>query len=73
MTNVIFILDTEIVGSYYHHPNYSVAPYEYNVPVYANASLLDMQHTLIIEAMISESAAPLESGSPILFDYIIYT
>lgn len=63
LTNITFKLDNNIVGNYHHAPD-NTTTFLYNIPVYANTSLPDVQHVLIMEQV---------PGSLILFDYLIYT
>ena len=65
-TNMTFSLDGETVGTFDHVPS-SSTEFQYNVPVYTNQSLENMQHELVIEARNGPQP------SLILFDYIIYT
>ncbi|KAH8116543.1 hypothetical protein DFH11DRAFT_1505911, partial [Phellopilus nigrolimitatus] len=64
LTNVTFSLDGSYAGSYVHSPS-PTTDYQYNVPVYVNASLENSQH-------IFEVRTTGEANSLILFDYLIY-
>ncbi|KZP14249.1 hypothetical protein FIBSPDRAFT_796861 [Athelia psychrophila] len=65
LTNLTFLMDGELVGTYQHTPTTS-ADYQYNVPVYVATSLSNEQHVLTIEAAGT-------TNSLILFDYVEYT
>ena len=62
-----FTLDGSYVNGYLYVGNQSTEP-TYNVPVYANHTLSNGQHTLVIEATPGPLAA-----STVLFDYVKYT
>ena len=66
LTALEFTLDGTMVGTFYHVPTTLLA-YEYNVSVYANETLPNVDHELVIQA--AEVAYPVL----ILFDYAIYT
>ena len=63
--NISFALDGETVGHFSHVPNNS-SEIQYNQLVYANTSLLDSLHTLVMSASGSKA-------SLIFFDYLLYT
>jgi len=67
LTDVDFVLDQEIVGTYTHNPSTST-DYQYNVPVYTNDSLAFAEHNMIIQPVTDAGGNVL-----ILFDYLIYT
>lgn len=67
LTNLTFSLDNRTVGSYTHTPNPLAPIFEYGVPVYANASIPNGEHTFELEATAGHD------GSVILFDYLQYT
>lgn len=66
LTNLTFMLDGALVGSFVHVPSNS-GFYQYGFPIYANSSLTNEQHTFRIEA----AGGP--NGSLILFDNLLYT
>jgi len=66
-TNMTFTLDGNYVNSYLYVGDQST-DLIYNVPVYANLSLSNEEHTLVIEATPGPFAA-----STVLFDYVEYT
>ncbi|EIN10606.1 hypothetical protein PUNSTDRAFT_112429 [Punctularia strigosozonata HHB-11173 SS5] len=66
MANMTFTLDGDLVGTYFHEPSTST-DFEYNVPVYTNKSMDNVQHTLKLEAQAGTN------GSYLSFDYAIYT
>jgi hypothetical protein len=61
-----FTLDGHLAGNYTHTPTNSTE-YQYNVPVYTETSLENVQHTLKVEAQAGTG------GSYLAFDYAIYT
>ncbi|PIL26698.1 hypothetical protein GSI_11225 [Ganoderma sinense ZZ0214-1] len=63
--NISFALDNETVGHFFHAPD-SSSDILYNQLVYANASLSDKLHTLVMSASGSDA-------SLIFFDYLLYT
>ncbi|EJC99736.1 uncharacterized protein FOMMEDRAFT_148590 [Fomitiporia mediterranea MF3/22] len=65
VTNMNFIIDESLVGSFVHEPSTST-DFQYNVPVYVNESLSNGQHHIRMEAAGNHSAL-------ILFDYLVYT
>ena len=65
-TNLTFHIDGEYVGNYTHIPDSSLDRIMYRVPVYANETLSNTQHTF--ETRTSGTIASL-----ILFDFIVYT
>nr|VWO98412.1 Chitin synthase C [Ganoderma boninense] len=65
LVNVTFALDGETVGQFFHAPD-SSSEILYSHLVYANASLSDAVHTLVMSAAGSER-------SLIFFDYLVYT
>ena len=69
-TNLAFYIDNEIVGLYNYTPTGTspdtIPPIHYRVPVYANDSLAEGEHTLLI-------GASGETETLILFDYVVYT
>ena len=65
LVNVSFALDGEPVGHFFHAPD-SSSEVLYHQLVYANASLADTVHTLVMSASGSEP-------SLIFFDYLVYT
>lgn len=66
LTNLTFALDGHQVGTFMHERTSSMS-FDYNIPVYTNESLQNMEHELKIVA-VSVTAASL-----VLFDYAIYT
>lgn len=69
-TRLAFYLDgsPKPVTQYLHTPDLTVNGFLYNQPVFANASLPDGEHTILIS-----SRADGDHGSLALFDYAIYT
>ncbi|KII86388.1 hypothetical protein PLICRDRAFT_56102 [Plicaturopsis crispa FD-325 SS-3] len=65
-TDMVFLLDGEPVGTYQRQPN-GTRVYEYNVPVYANASIPSGSHNLSIESGRNSNK------SLIMLDYITYS
>lgn len=66
-TYLTFTLDGSLVGRYQHIPR-STTLFDYNIPVYANDSLQNEEHQLIVQA--DESV---QKPSLILFDCAVYT
>ncbi|KAI0638985.1 hypothetical protein C8Q77DRAFT_1078700 [Trametes polyzona] len=66
--NMVFTLDAEAVGSYNVDTPLRTGPYDYNVLVYANTSLVPGKH--VLEIM---NGVPGSNGSILLLDYILYT
>ena len=66
LTNISFTLDGTEVGTFVHEPTASTE-FDYDIPVYSNPEIPNMEHELVIQAV--------ECGRPvlILFDYIVYT
>ena len=65
-TNISFWIDSDFVGSYTHTPQNTTPMFEYGVLIYANTSLPNGQHFLVMSA-----GGP--SNSLILFDRLVYT
>ncbi|KAI1790960.1 hypothetical protein LXA43DRAFT_457302 [Ganoderma leucocontextum] len=61
--NITFTIDGSLVGKYGQSEDSAGGGYLYHSPVYANASLSNAQHVLVITG----------HNSLVLFDYIIYT
>lgn len=61
------MLDQVLVGTYTHNPSTST-DYQYNVPVYANDSLVFAEHNMTIQPVTNAGSNVL-----ILFDYFIYS
>ena len=66
LTNLTFILDGATVGTFVHPPTTSTLP-EYNVLVFMDQSLKNIEHELVIQATGSTKAALT------LFDRVVYT
>ena len=66
LTNLTFAIDGAQVGTFVHEPTNSTL-FDYNVPVYVNPELENLEHTLEIQA-VGDSTPSL-----ILFDYVVYT
>ena len=66
ITNMTFSLDGETVGKFVQTPTFP-SGFQYNVPVYANQSLENTNHELVIKAAAGQHP------SLILFDYVVYT
>ncbi|KAI0756231.1 hypothetical protein C8Q80DRAFT_1115816 [Daedaleopsis nitida] len=67
-TGLRFTLDGAAVGSFTHIPT-ETTEYQYNVLVYMNNSLKNMEHTL----QMWTEAGPEQDASLSLFDYAVYT
>ena len=67
-SELTFLIDDRPAGSYVHNPRIGGEPVTYNVPVYANLTLPDGNHTLVIQN--GRIGGP---KSLILLDYIIYS
>lgn len=67
-----FVLDGAHVGTYTRPAN-GTEVYEYNVPVYANASLAPGVHTLELYNTPPPGVGNVQNSSLVLLDYIIYT
>ncbi|TFK55643.1 hypothetical protein OE88DRAFT_643167 [Heliocybe sulcata] len=67
LTNLTFRLDGMSVGKNYVHVPTTSTSFQYNVPVYANDSIPNGEHTLEIEATGDTNS------SLVLFDYATYT
>lgn len=67
LTSLLFVLDGVQVGTFLHEPTSNTA-YDYDVPVYTNESLENMEHMLEIRAVTDPQISSL-----VLFDYAVYT
>ena len=65
-TNLSFWIDSDLVGNYMHIPRNTTPTFEYGVLIYANTSLPNGQHFLVMSAGGS-------NDSLILFDRLVYT
>jgi hypothetical protein len=68
--NLTFAIDGELAGTYQHQPD-TTETVAFNFAVYANESLRNAPHSIVI----SPTAGPIRdsTNSLILFDYAIYT
>lgn len=66
LTNLTFTLDGAQVGTFVHVPT-SSPDYQYNFPVYANASIPGGRHLFTI------SIAGDTNSSVVVFDYLMYS
>ncbi|KAI5115993.1 hypothetical protein M0805_009065 [Coniferiporia weirii] len=64
-TNLSFSLDGELVGNFVHSPT-SGTDYEYNVTAYANESLANVGHNLVMQTTGDNAVL-------VLFDYLVYS
>ncbi|TBU26827.1 hypothetical protein BD311DRAFT_416267 [Dichomitus squalens] len=65
LTNVTFLLDGALVGSYSNDP--TSTDYQYNVLMYSNENLPNEEHTIVLQDTGDTNP------SLILFDHIVYT
>ena len=66
LTNLTFTLDGATVGTFVHEPTSSTL-FDYNILVFKDQSLKNMEHELVIQATGDTRAALT------LFDYVVYT
>ena len=66
-TNVTFVLDDVIAGTYDHVPSPTASQYEYNVTAFSKTGLDNKDHSLVMTAV--QGSMP----SLLLFDWAMYT
>lgn len=69
-SNLTIQLDGEVVGHYLHIPD-NTLDVAYNVPIYANPSIQNGQHSVVVS--MAAGSTDDKDHSLLLFDYAIYT